>query len=418
MLRDKDGKPMADSRDDIHPRRKQKLRCKNFCTKYPRIEREYSGLSEDNVTEEVRAMLVAPENVPNARYMAAKDEPLSDLVHLHGVSLGETIYRLNPIVLFRMLQLMYGEPDILGSWFSVPENGGGEVKFIEGFQIHWGYTFRVAENVIGEIRSTVGNSLFLLRFWCPESVDQFEHEEQIREAMAECFSTLATDIECNLDLFQEREEIKNEKTTVHVVTENIFARHYHSAERLKKLGSAYLESPSAKKLADAPIHEIDLKELFTADFMFSSAAFHLVVSLEAFVNAIYHKLLKEEFRAYPFIRGTKELAAKRYSAIEVDWGRRLLMVHLYCHGFDAPALSVSSGLWHRFERLRDFRNNKVHGSTSEEHQGYMLLESGIVFFYNPQFHFRGRHKEKKIDRVRWSRIVGQFGGEVKVYSCA
>ena len=36
----------------------------------------------------------------------------------------------------------------------------------------------------------------------------------------------------------------------------------------------------------------------------------------------------------------------------------------------------------------------MHGSTREEHKLHGILEDGIIFSYNPQFHFRGTQEER------------------------
>ena len=177
-------------------------------------------------------------------------------------------------------------------------------------------------------------------------------------------------------LFNEKDEIKNQ---TYIATSNIFARRYKSAEELLILAQL-LDHPADQE-------EIGLNEqppVTTKGSLYLSAAIFFIIALESLVNMLFHCLLKKEFRIEIYDRITKR----------GDLDIRLASTHLFCFGFTKAILEPSTDLWKRFLKLRDFRNDVIHGNITDNHQVYSFQEDSKLFFYSPNTDFRGRRAEK------------------------
>ena len=65
-------------------------------------------------------------------------------------------------------------------------------------------------------------------------------------------------------------------------------------------------------------------------------------------------------------------------------------MHLYCRGFLRNVVNLNSAEWESFRRLREFRNNIVHGNVAKEHLVYSFIEDDILFYnYKPFLDFMG-----------------------------
>ena len=394
---------MSKVSDELHPRRKLQLHSKQFSVKYPRLERDSGPLAEKNVPAQLKSRLVGSieasiEDV-TAVYATTLEVPRPSLVHLIDRNLAEIIPHphFNRLLIYRMLNLMYGRPDILGGWVFAPEDGKGEPRLLAG-EMDWGYTIQIDTNIVGEIRSTEGMAQFASRFWCGEDFFQTGSEETINKAIRQFVIDLVNAVESNLHLFSESIDTKNKNTTTNYGTTNLFAMHYLSGERLIKLteklqvlsdqqdlSSSDTVEDAVNEMNVAPYLRDAVNEMNMAPYLDTSAAINFAISLEAFINAIYHTLLRDDFQYEAYDRMTTKS----------DLDMRLLNMHIFCDGFQSCVVSPGDEIWKRFIQLRDFRNIKVHGSVMDEHQDYLIMEDNMFFGYSPSLHFRGRKEERK-----------------------
>lgn len=333
----------------------------------------------------MKESLLRPKKLLEAVYAVTKEPPLEGLHHIFDLDLIGFVPRLNTFLLYRMLKLMYGDADTLGSWITTSEDGK-QITVHRGPEADWGYTLRINDNLVAEVRSMLGNAVPTLRFWCPETLDQSLHEDAIRSAMPDCAVALRDALEKNRHLFDEKVDLKREHVTKLVATENIFANNYHSVEQLLALAKEVEQLPARQKLLYlSKLSKDQEMDLYTFGFLYSSASFAFIIAIESLINTLYTVLLKEEFRHESYERVT----------IRADLDLRLLTMHLFCKGFRAPVVSRDTDLWNKFIKLRDFRNKRFHGNVVEEHDNYMILEDGIAFFYWPSTQFRGIKAERK-----------------------
>lgn len=373
--------------DELHPRRKRRLQSEQFSAKYSRLKRDSGPLAEENVSAQLKSRLIGPLENVNAIYGTTLEAPQPSLVHLIDRNLAELIPHYNRLLIYRMLKLMYGDPDILGGWVLAPEDGKDKLRLLAG-EIDWGYTIQIGTNVVGEIRSTDGMAKLTSRFWCAEDFYQTRNEEAINKVIKQCVIDLAKAVGSNLHLFSENIDTKNKHATVHFGTTNLFAIHYLSGERLIKLTENPQVLSDQQELSSSNTIEYAAMEMDMAPYLYTSAAINFAISLEAFINAIYHTLLRDEFQYEAYHRMTTKS----------DLDLRFLNIHIFCDGFQSRVVSPGDEIWKRFIQLRDFRNTKVHGSVVDEHQDYLIIEDGIMFEYSPSLHFRGRKEERKRDK--------------------
>lgn len=378
---------MVSKPNELHRKRKRRHQATQFKRSYPRIKRNNYLPSPEYVSDDMRNFIHKPEGIPEMEYVATKETPSDHLSFLLDVEL-HTLSRLyNPILLFRMLKLMYGEPDILGAWatFSDEEQ---KLTIHSPFDVDWGYTLYINDDLVAEIRTFLANKESRIRFWRSKIFDKDQHDEAIREAMEKCIKALEEAIEKNCHLFDEHEDLKSVEHAKRVATVNVYFTNYHSATRLLGLAKEY-DKRQEKLLYVRPLPEEFHGDLFTFGFLHSAAAFFYTLSLEAFTNTIFNTLIKEEFSDKDSLQ----------DILRMDWDLRLRTMHLLCKGFLSPAIIRGSEEWNEFIKLKNFRNLKFHGNIADEDEGSMILEDGIFFFYHPWTHFRGRNLEKKAEKA-------------------
>ena len=93
--------------------RQVKLNSKKFCRKYPRLPRQLNNLSENNVPDHLRSFY--PPNSPGCDYVAVPEEPIDGLKLICDFDLFDLLTKFNALLIYRMMKLMYGDPDIVGA---------------------------------------------------------------------------------------------------------------------------------------------------------------------------------------------------------------------------------------------------------------------------------------------------------------
>jgi hypothetical protein len=79
-----------------------------------------------------------------------------------------------------------------------------------------------------------------------------------------------------------------------------------------------------------------------------------------------------------------------------DLDLRVLSLHLFCRGFSRQPIEPGTPLWTELNRLREFRNDLLHGNLTEEHRIHTLVEGAFVFWYAPSREDRGPAREKQM----------------------
>ena len=304
----------------------QRLHSKHLAKTYPRVERESRELRPEYVTEEMAPFV--PPSDGGFVYAVRKEAPFDKYELAHEIGLEETLPFFNSLLLYRILKLLYDEPDTLGAFISTDLS---KPTLYTGAGIDWGYTLKLLDDLYVEVRSFRANTLFRLRFWMKHIPKGIVEREPYSHKMAGFFTDFIDCIEKNLHLFDEAQEIK-ERTKTSAAISNIFAEKYRAAEELFAIAQNQDILPKIRDIAYG--EEVKVS---TGGSIYLSSAIVFVIALESLINTIYHLLLKEGFQAEAYERIT----------IRADLDVRLITAHVFCDGFTKQIVTPHTDLWKR-----------------------------------------------------------------------
>jgi hypothetical protein len=217
---------------------KQTLHSNRLTKTYSRVERGNKDFSPEYITETIAPF--HPPQIGDYFFAVTKEQPFDDYKLLEEIDLQEIIPVFNSILLYRILKLLYGRPDILGAFF--PINTAS--KQAAG-PIDWGYTILITEEIYAEIRSIHNNTRFKLRFWMRQVPEDHDQRRLYGAIMAEFLTAFADCLGKNTHLFNEETELVD---TIYSGITNIFAQKYRSAEKLFSLANDLDLLPKRKDL--------------------------------------------------------------------------------------------------------------------------------------------------------------------------
>lgn len=356
-----------------------KLRSKQFSSKYPRLERQNTELSPKYIPRDMKPYY--PSLLPDEgwEYGVTKQPPLEGLNLIWEYDLKD-LPCFNSLLIYRMLEKLYGEADILGGCTKAV-NGSESPVLAVGIGIDWGYALDVSQELVAEVRSLFANNQFTLRFWSYDKLPKSRAKrETIGKAIADCLKCFSDAIEENSPLFDE-EELKRleENQELGIFRANIFLEKYNAGVQLKSLAENLDKPPGRRVLKFG-----EPAQIWRTGYIYLSSAVMFIISLETLVNILYELLRKSEFETERYKRLTRK----------GDLNLRLLSIHLFCEGFRRQAISPDNELWERLEKLRDFRNTVLHGNVTEVDNVYAIREGNNTFYYWPAVDFRGKVTER------------------------
>src|SRR5687768_7112341 len=154
---------------------KQKLNSKRFATVHHRQSREDSALQE--VIDQDILKYVPP--LEGYVYGAVPEQPKSRYVKVSENNLADLLPHFNQLLLYRILRLLYGPPDILSAYAS-PSDGAVS-------PVDWGYCFSVQPDLVGEIRNKFTSRVYL-SYWGPKEEVTPETLSERQQRMASCLN--------------------------------------------------------------------------------------------------------------------------------------------------------------------------------------------------------------------------------------
>lgn len=354
---------------------KQKLHSDRLAKTYPRVGRDNQDLSAEHITDEM-APFCHPQT-PDSVCVVAKENPFEDLEFMLEIDLQDTIPYFNSLLIYRILKLSYGMPDILGAVCDT--NTLDDTRIIGKTGLDWGYTVRITDDLFAEVRSIHNNTRFKLRYWMMENPNNPVRKKIYGEKMAEFLKAFSDCVEKNAHLFDERKDVVDEAKSMSAFS-NVFAEKYNSAIQILDIAKNIDHLPEKKDLGWEEKITVN-----TAGSLYLSSAIFFIIALETLVNTIYHLLLKPEFGHEVYERAT----------IRADLDVRIISAHLFCDGFNKSILTPGTDLWSRVLKLRKFRNDVFHGNITPDHYVYVIPEDIFAFFYGGIMDFRGRKGEEK-----------------------
>ncbi len=346
-------------------RLKQKLHSKKFATAYQRHLRDDTTLNEVPASERDILKYIPP--LEGHVYGITREEPKAGYVKLTENNLEDVLPYFNQLLLYRILRLLYGPPDILSAYAS-PSAGTCS-------PVDWGFSFSVQPDLIAEVRNKFTSRVYF-SYWAPAGPVTPDTQERRDEGMAKCLTDLKETVEKNLHLWDEKEELRDRTGRFGLV--NVPAEKYKGGELLLLRARESDRRPLKRAFEYG-----ETQPLLSVGHLYLSAATMFFVAFESFVNLLYRLLLRKEFRSGTYERLT----------VRSDLDLRLVSMHVFCHGFQSQTVQPNSDLWLRMIQLRDFRNDVVHGNITEEHKCHSLQEDGFMFFYLPASDYRGRRRD-------------------------
>ena len=354
----------------------KRIQDKGFAKSYPRTTRSNTVLSQE-LDADIRGCYppateiefhVATPTAPNPNSVLLKEFDTADLPNP------------NMLLAYRMLKLLYGDPDLLACRCVLQD----DTQHYSPFGMEWGYLLKIDEKLLMEVRSFLSNARLVLRLWSDHRPGDDE-QEAISVKTSKFLSDYMTSINKNAHLFNEDEELPKNRLTATPMVWNVFAQNYKAAESLLELA----ESEDTPTLERNVLWQ-GVPEISTYGSLYVSSAIQFFSALEALINTVLTLKLREEFRANHYDRIT----------VRADLDVRLMTAHLFCSGFEKQIVTPKTHLWTQLLKLRDFRNTIVHGNITPEHYIYVLNEDDNIFYYAPSLDFRGRKRERA-DQARY-----------------
>ncbi|MDY6989537.1 MAG: hypothetical protein SWQ30_15935 [Thermodesulfobacteriota bacterium] len=377
---------MSSKPTKISEKARKKCHSPGFPGKYPREIRELVDLSAENIPDEMKNYY--PTSEEGISYCVTRESPITGFDHHIEFDLYETVPDFNSILMYRLLGLMYGLPDIVGAFLDItePENP----KKARG---DWSYTLRLGRNILAEIRSRNMNVRHVLRYRTDMEPD--ENPTEHSDVIIQFHEDLTKAVSNNLHLFSEKEDFGKSISPAFAGIENSFVVKYRAAKELFDLAQTIDKRPQRELL-----QWDENPEVRTVGSIYMASALFYVIALESLLNLFYVIFLPDEYKCYTYQRVTTK------GDLEI----RLSTIHLFCSCFERQAVPPKSDLWEKMSLLRSFRNDLVHGNISFEHQVHDTIEDGFRFYYSPLVDFRGRAEEDKWQKSI-PRVMSAIDGE-------
>lgn len=371
--------------DNVNPL-KRHIQYKNLAKQYERLPRGEIALSPDHLPDYLAPYYPTKEG--GVVYAVTPEPPFDGWKLATEVELEDMPY-FNSLLIYRMLTLLYGPPDILGAYV-LPDEPSPRIFL--GTGVDWGYTFSLLPNLAAEVRSLHTNTRFRMRFWMPDHPANKSERRPYGTKMADFLLAFTRSVEKNRHLFNEEELLSIPPATGEAFA-NVFSEKYRAAERLLELA---IQLDLSEERRDLQFGE--KLTVSTSGHVYLSAAIFFVIALEALINAILTSLLKEDFMGKQYERLTTR----------ADLDVRFISAHVFCAGFPKQILSPRTGLWKRLIKLRQYRNDVVHGNITPDHRVYAVQEDVSTFFYSGVTDFRGTKAERRA-RQRFPYKMQQMG---------
>ena len=343
----------------------KKAHARGFGERYSRVRRDTDGPSPDNIPEEERRYYSAES--PGFVYVAVPHAPVDGAVLLGDLPAQNALALRNPLLLYRFLQSLYGEPEILGGRID-PESSK-----MFGMTSDWGFCLEIDPGLLVEIRSLYENSRTTFRVWAQDASNLPAIRARAGDAVAQFLGELDDTLAQNRHLFNEQEDLEAARSQIpdnvpRSWVVNIAAERYRAALSLWDLAREHESGRDGLTLDPGERLRVDSE----GAILLSATTFFLV-SLEAFVNTLYTLLLKPDF---------DENAYERIVS-GGDLDLRILSLHAFCDGFRQQAIRTDTATWRTLMWLREFRNDIVHGNITMEHEVHLIPERPFVFYYHP-----------------------------------
>ena len=266
------------------------------------------------------------------------------------------------------------------SWevIGIDENTAFEIQTgkIKPFLINWRYLIRLPSGGIVELATRDKNTIFYIaQLILPlrdEKIDGLEAKKFINLLLEEANRQ-------KKQLFNPKKQFEKQEGIRLYLLFNVYLSNYLSAKTM--LGTAEaLESELLQEFLryDARTPDIYDEEkrkhfdqhMLTCGMYYCSAISYFFMSLEGFINLVFHAFLKKRFRDKEFRTDQR-----------FDLEQKLRLMSVLCVGFNEN-VEMDTAVLSGFKKLKNYRNSLFHSKVEDSLKGLCFVEDGFIYTYD------------------------------------
>ncbi len=285
-------------------------------------------------------------------------------------------------VIYRALKLIYGSPDFIAGLASKDDKkeNGSIVKHLWPFE--WGYLIQISPECYVDIfrrfrDSTTQFKIFLKLEEKPEKLPAtiLKSINDFKKTLFNLVVIIDREYSINEEIKETKKGVLGKELRTLV---NLYYHNLRSAKEMLEIASDLV--PGLKRQQEELNNEGDfggaLEVFRKTKIFYISSIMYSITGLESFINILYKLLLKEKYKSKVYARAVWN------SSTDL----RILHLPVYCSGFTNSDISPSDSAYKKWEKIRPFRNDLVHGNISDVHEGKTVFEDALSFEYRPLFH--------------------------------
>ncbi len=251
-----------------------------------------------------------------------------------------------------------------------------EMGTIKPLPVNWKYLVSLPSGRIVELGTKDRNTIFSIAQVSPTPKEQKQAGEEVKKFIDRLLD------EANRlkgQLFNPIKEFEKQEHIRLYLLFNVYLSNYLSAKTMLSIAD-YHEKELQKECLrfdarTSDLHDADKvshinQHLLTCGMFYCSSIAYFFMSIEGFVNLVFHVFLKKKFR-------DKEFNAEQ----RFDLEQKLRLMPDLCDGFKEnsklPATIISE-----FKKLKKYRNSLFHAKVEDSLKGLCFIEDGFLYNYD------------------------------------
>jgi hypothetical protein len=187
----------------------------------------------------------------------------------------------------------------------------------------------------------------------------------------------------NLQLFNPEKEFQEAEGLRSYIVSNVYLTNYKSAEFMLETAVSQ-EQQLRDELYRYDATRLDLTMAQNAHInqyglvcgmYYLSAMIYFYMSLEGFINVIFHSFLRKSVKEGPLNEKGRFQLEKKISDVEL----KLRLLPVLCDGFVGEHLNASSDVFAKFHKLTEYRNSIFHSNVENSLRSLVFVEDGFMY---------------------------------------
>ena len=301
-----------------------------------------------------------------------------------------------PVIFFhRLFKKNYGDPsDIEWQDLRIDEKNG--VPVIRKVAKEWAYYLTTDSGNIIIVSTNHGCKRMEIYIICSRQ-DPDDISGKIKDAN-KFIDALLKEAKCRGERFVLRDEIEYGENLLGFTAKNLFFSNYTCAELMIEWHNRIMPEILEEELIDhcpitseTPLTIVKRMEKYicTNESFIISGLLYYYMAIEAFINLIYEAFLLDEYQQRINKRKSTRNLGDRFKKLNDIEIKLNLMPH-FCHGFKAKHFDKESEIYTNFLKLRDYRNDIIHGNIINSAKDVVIMD------YPIQYQFPNDMKDKAI----------------------